>query len=298
MSKLDIVRGAINELSKKTLGNYVRRAGNHRVDLEKDATRISQAGDAMAGVNHVRGTTPGENDVNRAARRALGNQETRIRNKSNDRATGIHRALKRLTKEEFEGPDTGPEFEFEPLELMEANDVSQLQQKRAHHDIMGQTHAYAARLHMDKSLQAMDDHPEMASWHEAQADKHYARGNRHDQAWERAHSLISKANEEPTMTAKEETEIAEGRGRPRKDGSAKAEEDAGDSNIISQLHKTVSLRGSGHQVKFDDGSSHHIPYDTARHAITKHGLVHPMHRLKYQKALGASKASFDQAVRS
>lgn len=322
MGKLDIVRDALNELTgtgkafTKLRKNIKKEGDAHHVAVmsatkqHPETEPIPGAMKLPNGATQVRYTHP---DVKAAQK---GMHDWAKKSVRADRLASAISAKKRakaafsdavkygnprFQKEELEllpeGYDEGPDFE-----LNEDNSVDQLQQKRAYHDVQSQTNNFAAKLHMDKSLSSMDDHPEMSDWHSQQADKHYARANRHDQAWEKAHSLIAKASgydqetPDPAHLAKEEVELEEGRGRPRKDGTSKSEEDAGDQNIVSQLRKTVAVRG--HSVRFDNGETHHIPYETASHALAKHMSTHPLQRGSIQKALSHSKASFDRVVRS
>lgn len=89
--------------------------------------------------------------------------------------------------------------------------------------------------------------------------------------------------------------VDEGRGRPRKDGTSASTEDAGDSNIIYQLKKAVTLRG--HQIRFQNGESASVHPNMAHKAIQMH-LAHqkPSDKEAFQAKLGASHASFRSAV--
>lgn len=65
---------------------------------------------------------------------------------------------------------------------------------------------------------------------------------------------------------KEEVEVDEGRGRPRKDGTKSASDDR--EHIQMQLRKSVSLRGQKH-VEFDDGKKVKVPSAVARAVSSK-----------------------------
>jgi hypothetical protein len=65
---------------------------------------------------------------------------------------------------------------------------------------------------------------------------------------------------------KEEVELDEGRGRPRKDGTTGGSEDR--ENIQMQLRKSVSLRGLK-DVEFADGNKVKVPAKVAQGVMSK-----------------------------
>jgi predicted DNA-binding antitoxin AbrB/MazE fold protein len=64
----------------------------------------------------------------------------------------------------------------------------------------------------------------------------------------------------------EETELDEGRGRPRKDGTKSDTDDR--EHIQMQLRKSVSLRGLK-DVEFDDGKKVKVPAKVAQGVMSK-----------------------------
>lgn len=96
---------------------------------------------------------------------------------------------------------------------------------------------------------------------------------------------------------KEEEELDEGRGRPRKNPiKPKNDEDdeygpdtgpEADQNIVNHLKKSVDSEGN-HDVKFGDGSSHKVPAHVAHAVLGAMGKLKPADRLEIQKHIHAS----------
>ena len=99
---------------------------------------------------------------------------------------------------------------------------------------------------------------------------------------------------------KEETELEEGRGRPRKStptakkSSDDEDDDYGpdtgpepDQNIVNHLKKSVDTGGT-HDVKFGDGSSHKVPSHVAHKVLGAMGKLKPSDRLEIQKHIQSS----------
>lgn len=98
---------------------------------------------------------------------------------------------------------------------------------------------------------------------------------------------------------KEEAELDEARGRPRKSStmmkkSDDEDDDYGpdtgpepDQNIVNHLKKSVDTGGT-HDVKFGDGSSHKVPSHVAHKVLGAMGKLKPSDRLEIQKHIHAS----------
>lgn len=113
--------------------------------------------------------------------------------------------------------------------------------------------------------------------------------------------LVSEAHtNHKVKKLKEETELDEARGRPRKTpvvakkSSDDEEDDYGpdtgpepDQNIVNHLKKSVDTGGS-HEVKFGDGSSHKVPSHVAQKVLGAMGKLKPSDRLEIQKHIHAS----------
>lgn len=90
--------------------------------------------------------------------------------------------------------------------------------------------------------------------------------------------------------------ILEGRGRPRKDGTAAAEEDSSDGHILMQLRKTITLRGQK-PVKFHNGETYGIHPKHAYHALDKYSKIkNADDKEKFVHKLGHSRGSFFTAM--
>jgi len=101
---------------------------------------------------------------------------------------------------------------------------------------------------------------------------------------------------------KEDTELDEARGRPRKNPNAAVlkksddedDDDYGpdtgpepDQNIVNHLKKSVDTGGT-HDVKFGDNSSHKVPSHVAHKVLGAMGKLKPADRLEIQKHVGQS----------
>ena len=111
--------------------------------------------------------------------------------------------------------------------------------------------------------------------------------------------LISEAHTNHKKM-KEEVELDEARGRPRKHpvapkkGGDDDEDDYGpdtgpepDQNIVNHLKKAVDTGGT-HEVKFADNSSHKVPAHVAHKVLGAMGKLKPSDRLEIQKHIGQS----------
>lgn len=96
--------------------------------------------------------------------------------------------------------------------------------------------------------------------------------------------LVSESHMNHKKKMKEETELDEARGRPRKNPTVGGD-DGGtepDHNIVMHLKKSIDTKGN-HDVKFDDKSSHKVPAQVAHKVLTAMGKLKPADRLEVQK---------------
>lgn len=99
----------LDELSKGTLGSYVKKAGQHRVRLAGKERDLEDKADQISKAKHG-----SDDDTYKAlsqAQKNVDDQKWKVRDKSDKRAEGIGRAIKRLTKEEAEQILASEEFE-------------------------------------------------------------------------------------------------------------------------------------------------------------------------------------------
>jgi hypothetical protein len=97
---------------------------------------------------------------------------------------------------------------------------------------------------------------------------------------------------------KEETELDEARGRPRKNPLPAGEvaEPEPRQHIMQQLQRAkLSMRG-GEQVKFADGTSHHIPGHHASTILSKYAGMRPAAKEAFQKKISASHSAFKEEL--
>lgn len=111
--------------------------------------------------------------------------------------------------------------------------------------------------------------------------------------------LVSESHGNHKKKMKEEVDLEEGRGRPRKNPVAAKkkdddEDDYGpdtgpepDQNIVNHLKKSVDTSGT-HDVKFADGSTHKVPSHVAHKVLGAMGKLKPADRLEIQKHINAS----------
>lgn len=90
----------LDELSKGTLGSYVKKAGQHRVNL---AGKEKELGDTVNGLQKAKNNMDDDNyskvsDV----QDIVSKQRNAVSDKGVARARGIHTAIKKLTKEQVE----------------------------------------------------------------------------------------------------------------------------------------------------------------------------------------------------
>jgi hypothetical protein len=93
---IEVNEDLLMELSKKTLGSYVKKAGKSRLDLQKNRARLDKADGDLASAGFGL-----DNDSRSSVQKARDNVRKKIGkidDKDFNRQDGIHRAIKRLTK--------------------------------------------------------------------------------------------------------------------------------------------------------------------------------------------------------
>jgi hypothetical protein len=109
--------------------------------------------------------------------------------------------------------------------------------------------------------------------------------------------MVSESHMNHKRKMKEEVELDEGRGRPRKNPPKPASDDEDDygpdtgpepdQNIVQHLKKSVDTKGT-HDVKFADGSLHKVPHHVASTVLGAMGKLKPADRLEVQKHIHQS----------
>lgn len=96
--------------------------------------------------------------------------------------------LKEDDVSEVLGYDDGPGI----VELTEGHSLKELHRRRAFHDVQGRIHTFASGEHEREATRHIGSNDDLANFHSGQASYHADRAARHDQAWETAHSLVSR----------------------------------------------------------------------------------------------------------
>lgn len=99
----------LDELSKGTLGSYIKKAGQHRVRLAGAERDLDDKDTALQRAKH--GADDATYDALSKAQDTMRKQRYKVSDKSQQRAQGISRAVNRLTKEEAEQILASEEFE-------------------------------------------------------------------------------------------------------------------------------------------------------------------------------------------
>jgi hypothetical protein len=90
----------LDELSKTTLGSYVKKAGQHRVNL---AGKEKELDDTVSGLQKAKNNMDNRSYFKTSdVQDIVSRQRNAVADKSVARARGIHTAIKKLTKEQVE----------------------------------------------------------------------------------------------------------------------------------------------------------------------------------------------------
>ena len=282
--------GQIDELSKKTLGSYVKRAADQKDKLKRDAEAASQLGHDMRKL-----------DNNEAGAQKMFQHAGKQIRKSVNRTIGLNKAVDKLTKEEVEQID----------ELSKKTLGSYI--KKASGAEKPKNVMSPKNIPLTK-IAAYQGDSETGPW-----------GNRFNQAgYDKADRL--RKNRETGIKraadklAKEETEITEARGRPKKAGAKdftihpktkekmmhnnpehmkrierlqkngileKPKVEAG-QHIMNQLSKAKTSMLGGSKINFTHGDSKHVSGTHAAKILTKYAGMKPSEKEDFQKFVGHS----------
>lgn len=166
--------------------------------------------------------------------------------------------------------------------------------------------------------------PEIAAKHAEVYLKTYA--DRGDRASQNASTIFANANKKH-LYVKEEADITEARGRPRKEnkdftihpktkeklmhnnpahmarleklhktGALPRPKTEAGQNIITQLRKASTSMTGGMKVNFTHGASAHVSNAHAQKLLDKHAGMRPHEKEKFQKSIGHSHAQLKQHV--
>jgi hypothetical protein len=99
--------------------------------------------------------------------------------------------------------------------------------------------------------------------------------------------FVSSLAQNRVKSVKEESNLDEGRGRPRKD-EEESEGSEADKNIMNQVRKAADSGMMPHKVTYADGSTHGLPRTHARAIIAKHSRMKPAEKEAMQSEIAKS----------
>jgi hypothetical protein len=270
----------IDELSKKTLGSYVKKATNQ-------AFSRGYSGGAMT----VRGDMNRDSEEEKAGEKNV--------HKAIKRVSGVTKAVNKLTKEEQDFVDSLNDADIEQIDELSKKTVSS---------------------YLDKSEPRLKDyaHPQVIKRHKSAKTARSKLGlptGSNRGGYGRATTYHT-----PRVTATEETEITEARGRPRKAGAKdftihpktkeklmhnnpadmarierlqkngileKPKVEAG-QHIMNQLQKAKTSMLGGSTIHFTHGDSKHVSGTHAAKLLSKYAGMKPNEKEDFQKKIGHS----------
>ena len=248
----------IDELSKSTLGSYIKKAAG----------------------------SVGQEAITAGLKIKTGENPTKNLNKTLRRQKGIEIAANKLTKEEQEFIDSLNNDMFEEIDIAEANlkvgDYMATSEKSKFHDKGYRPHLKNPQGKTSYLASVAYKTPEHAAGEAAAYHKGYTSGP--GKASERgADDAVRAYRHKNKEHMHEEVELEEGRGRPPKEGSAawKARQGKADEDMVAlgmQLRKAKSINK---KVRFMDGKEHDI---------------HPNHISRFEDHMAARKTSLDKAA--
>jgi len=247
----------IDELSKKTLGSYIRKA--HADSVTKSNHRAQDVADRRD-YGYKSGNTSRYDKRIATADRKLDNREV-----------GTRRAVKKLTTES--------------LEIEHYHDIANSNKFKHRSSGNGITEFHKGNPGPRFEKLVITN----GSWEHHKKGKVIGKGDD-------AKSLSNHFTKNESVIDRYLAKLQEGRGRPRKDGSKPDEEDSADGHILMQLRKVVSLRGQK-PVKFGNGEVYGIHPSHAYKAMDKYSkLKKADDKESFVKKLGHSRGSFFQAM--
>ena len=270
----------IDELSKATLGSYVKKATNQ-------AFSRGFSGGAMT----VRGDMNRDSEEEKAGEKNV--------HKAIKRVSGVTKAVNKLTKEEQDFIDSLNDADLEQIDELSKKTVSS---------------------YLDKSEPRLKDyaHPQVIKRHKSAKTARSKLGlptGSNRGGYGRATTYHT-----PRVTATEETEITEARGRPRKAGAKdftihpktkeklmhnnpadmarierlqkngileKPKVEAG-QHIMNQLSKAKTSMLGGSTIHFTHGDSKHVSGTHAAKLLSKYAGMKPNEKEDFQKKIGHS----------
>jgi hypothetical protein len=270
----------IDELSKATLGSYVKKATNQ-------AFSRGYSGGAMT----VRGDMNRDSEEEKAGEKNV--------HKAIKRVSGVTKAVNKLTQEEQDFIDSLNDADMEQIDELSKKTVSS---------------------YLDKSEPRLKDyaHPQVIKRHKSAKTARSKLGlptGSNRGGYGRATTYHT-----PRVTATEETEITEARGRPRKAGAKdftihpktkeklmhnnpadmkriellqknkvleKPKVEAG-QHIMNQLQKAKTSMLGGSTIHFTHGDSKHVSGTHAAKLLSKYAGMKPNEKEDFQKFVGHS----------
>lgn len=270
----------IDELSKATLGSYVKKATNQ-------AFSRGYSGGAMT----VRGDMNRDSEEEKAGEKNV--------HKAIKRVSGVTKAVNKLTQEEQDFVDSLNDADLEQIDELSKKTVSS---------------------YLDKSEPRLKDyaHPQVIKRHKSAKTARSKLGlptGSNRGGYGRATTYHT-----PRVTATEETEITEARGRPRKAGAKdftihpktkeklmhnnpehmkkiealqknkvleKPKIEAG-QHIMNQLQKAKTSMLGGSTIHFTHGDSKHVSGTHAAKLLSKYAGMKPNEKEDFQKFVGHS----------
>jgi hypothetical protein len=270
----------IDELSKATLGSYVKKATNQ-------AFSRGYSGGAMT----VRGDMNRDSEEEKAGEKNV--------HKAIKRVSGVTKAVNKLTQEEQDFVDSLNDADLEQIDELSKKTVSS---------------------YLDKSEPRLKDyaHPQVIKRHKSAKTARSKLGlptGSNRGGYGRATTYHT-----PRVTATEETEITEARGRPRKAGAKdftihpktkeklmhnnpehmkkiellqknkvleKPKVEAG-QHIMNQLRKAKTSMLGGSKINFTHGDSKEVSGTHAAKILTKYAGMKPDEKENFQKFVGHS----------
>jgi hypothetical protein len=281
--------GQIDELSKKTLGSYVKRAADQKDKLKRDAEAASQLGHDMRKL-----------DNNEAGAQKMFQHAGKQIRKSVNRTIGLNKAVDKLTKEEVE-------------------QIDELSKKTLGSYIKKASGAAGTNPVAGKNIPLTRVHAYQSDSETGYFGKRFNQDS-YDKAERLRKNRETGIKRAADKLAKEETEITEARGRPRKAGAKdftihpktkekmmhnnpehmkrierlqkngileKPKVEAG-QHIMNQLSKAKTSMLGGSKINFTHGDSKHVSGTHAAKILTKYAGMKPSEKEDFQKFVGHS----------
>lgn len=131
----EAMEARLDEISKKTLGNYVSRAGRHNEKIAVRYKELENMEDKLNHVNHrispeVHGETGSwkqDSELLSGAIRSIRDKKASLNDKLRKRSEGIYKAVKKLTKEDLDEVEAPANFWNAGMAKMNPIQVSQKQ---------------------------------------------------------------------------------------------------------------------------------------------------------------------------